>query len=684
MDEIKNKLWLLPFAKNFKENKISKLFELGEMIHRNKGEYLSKQFEQSHSFYFLISGKVKFSISIENSKDEFSVGSSNHDFTPIGWSGFLFPYRYATSVTCAKDSVFFEWSHSDLQEFFKKEPDIGYQFVMFVFKKSIILLNQVRTQLTKYNNTDWDLIFSTINRQDINDQVSTIDPMSLLRKSPFFEVFPESLLSRLSDCASMKSYSAGQRLYTQGEDADGIYILAEGKVALCFNKNTIGREIDEEELQKSVYLRMISHSGYLVGWVGLHPGMKNDVTAVAANKTTGYYFGRNALENIFLENPSMSLKFIKRLTWLISNLLRNSRARLISEHFEHEIKAITNIIDQNATQLSVESKLHRLPSLLKQVITHDEAFKILNELKRKGSTLEKGLAKLCLDILGGAHIEHQFYTGLKSVYQTVVDSPKKLTNKDVSIMTTRKFIDIFDKVPNIIEGWENLPDSPGHIFIYNHLVNHSYYMLPNHFNMTLDSNFIKSMVLYRKYGDPGVGVVRIPKAQEYAHQNYYRRLGHIYVYTPQSETFDKTKSEIKQQNSKFFEDAKTYLKNGTNLMISPEGRNFSTADSPGPFKSGAFRLAAMCESEPLIVPLVIANFDKRINNNTYCLIIKKPFKLTDIVKDPLNDKSGLDSFLTDLTDKYRYYVQEVVDLSEKVASYKLDLGSFERKLKVVA
>ena len=80
--------------------------------------------------------------------------------------------------------------------------------------------------------------------------------------------------------------------------------------------------------------------------------------------------------------------------------------------------------------------------------------------------------------------------------------------------------ELFRHVDFHIEGWENLPNESGHIFIYNHLINHESYTLPNDFQITLDSHFLSAMILDVKYDDPGIRIVRIPDDGEYGHQNY--------------------------------------------------------------------------------------------------------------------------------------------------------------------
>ena len=130
----------LPFVSNFEKDKTDFLLKIGELIEVPERYVLTKQFEPSHSFYFLIEGLVNFSISVEDRTDEFSVGKSDEKFTPVGWSGFRSPKRYYTTIVCEKPCVLLKWSHQNLERFFDQEPLLGREFLLFVLGKSINLL----------------------------------------------------------------------------------------------------------------------------------------------------------------------------------------------------------------------------------------------------------------------------------------------------------------------------------------------------------------------------------------------------------------------------------------------------------------------------------------------------------------------------------------------------------------
>jgi 1-acyl-sn-glycerol-3-phosphate acyltransferase len=113
-----------------------------------------------------------------------------------------------------------------------------------------------------------------------------------------------------------------------------------------------------------------------------------------------------------------------------------------------------------------------------------------------------------------------------------------------------------------------------------------------------------------------------------------------------------------QRRRAFLETAARCLHDGRNLVICPEGSSTSTERSPLPFKAGAFRLAAFVEPEPLMVPVVVAHFDRKITRTTLIARVHKPFLLSDHVAKPAQDEA-LFAFIAEFRKKMRVWVAEV-------------------------
>ena len=119
-----------------------------------------------------------------------------------------------------------------------------------------------------------------------------------------------------------------------------------------------------------------------------------------------------------------------------------------------------------------------------------------------------------------------------------------------------------------------------------------------------------------------------------------------------------------QQRQDFFDKASNLLQHGKNLIIFPEGTSHWSQHSPGVFKPGAFRLAANMDPEPLIVPIAIANFDKRLRHTTLTAVIKQPFHITNLVD--VNDRAAMSEFLCNYQKRFRGYVKQAQKLAAEI------------------
>jgi hypothetical protein len=200
--------------------------------------------------------------------------------------------------------------------------------------------------------------------------------------------------------------------------------------------------------------------------------------------------------------------------------------------------------------------------------------------------------------------------------------------------------------------------------ILNHLISHPYHVLANGFEFALDTHFVSAMILEPRYGDGGVRVVRRGRGEEHGHHSYYDRLGHLYVYTSESDALLESQEDVIARRECFNKMAGDYLRAGQNLIICPEGISNWGKDSPSEFKKGTFHLAASQHPEPLIVPIALANFDKRLKNSAFAAVVHEPFYLRNKC-DP-DDTRSLNSFLHDFRRVYRDYVTEAQALADEI------------------
>ncbi len=632
-------------------NGLPSAFDLAVEDSFSYGQVIIQQYAKAETFYMLIEGQVSFYLSLDGIGQELNVGKTNDPLTPIGWSGFSLPKRFATTVKASSPRVkVYRWDIYELMDWLESHEEDSIDFLQLIcmeswnlVKKSTEVLSKYSVNLIQYESN------STTEEFQSTETPEEEDIIQFLIRSPFFEVFDESSLTHIAQYIERRQYRTGDYVYEQGKDSEGTYLLTAGKVTFSF--------IDDSNSQMN--FRNITTPGFMVGWSAAM-NKPNIISAVAGQESIIYFIPNECIQDLIKVSPGFAMTFYQRLLWLIGHQLQAIRTRLISVKFNREVIAIRNLIEHNSTKLDLNSPLHKVPHLLENKLTIRDGLQLLKQIKINGSTLEKNLSALSLDLVSELQKEHRFYKRLVKVYQTVAHAEAYLSPAGVRKLSAEAFIEAWEGVPTIIKGIENLPDKPGNIFIYNHLRNHPYNTLPNSFQVTLDSHFISSLILYKRYKDPGIRIVRIGKGAEYGHQDYYQRLGHIDVYTRESEP-NEDEANKKLARRAFYEKASDYLYNGLNLIISPEGTSYPTDSSPGAFKPGAFRLALNMNPEPFIIPISIANFDKRIRNNIFSCVIHKPFKMSDYVKDPMN-KEAMRIFLDDYQVKYRGYVEEAIDL----------------------
>lgn len=643
-----------------------RILELADLIGEQPGAELVQQYHRADYFYLLLKGQVEFDISLESTGQSLEVGTASQVWTPIGWSALRAPQRYATTVRATTYSEFLRFPVAKLQELFQEEPKMGWLFFQSLTKMAESLLEEARerllarlspemeTESEKTPSERGDSGFAPLAAGDatINPRISAQESMvtnaapqvrHVLRVSPFFEIFPEDMLAEISASAHIEYFCRGQLLKRSRSGGADLLVLADGRAHPEY-MGTCGR---------SLALRGVHEAGQIISW------SSEDITARevklrATRDGSLIRFSRASLKRLFSDRPDWGYLFQQRILWLLSLRLRSTRVHLVSETFDQEFLAVDNLLEQVRTELRVSSPLHKLPHLMRSTVTLTNAMSVVDAARQSRDPLENHTAQICHELLEPVRRESRFFSGLQAAYEEVVNSPDDTDPARLRRKNAESFIRIFSQIPTRIEGLNHLPKSAGAIFVFNHLKNHEYNTLPNGFQLTLDSHFISSMILHKAYDDPGVRVVRESRAGEYGHHAYYSRLGHISVYTRDSDQAQKSGG---QRFNEFVDAASTQLSLGKNLVIAPEGTSMSTGQSPGQFKAGAFRLAAAIPHEPLIVPIAVANFDARLARSTLVAHIQKPFRMSERVKNS-QDPEEMASFLTSFRQQFKRWVRE--------------------------
>jgi len=654
----------LPFWGAEAAHALDQLLNHAEVIKVDKGDVLAEQFKSATDFFLLCEGSVDYYVTVlADEQLPIPVGSVDAAGSVIGWSGINEPYRYTTQVRCAESCTLLRWDYQTLNRFVSENPSISHGLLCLVMETSKNLLeHSFRLLKSVSSSPELSLTAGYSIPQHLKLKLEPRLAINYLFNSSLFQELTLHELKYLSEHCWMQRYPKGSVVFSERDLASDVMVLVKGEVCLFHQSVPAISDIEEES---NIFVGSLSQPGQTISWASLLQSPRQDVTAIARQDVTVCCIAADVIAQFGESRPEFPIKLRKKLIQLIGNRLRAIRALLIRQQTRSELTTITSLFHNVGPQLSISSPLHKVPYLLVNRATQEDAFSYLQQAKQNGSQFEKNIAALSLDLLTETHKDTEFYKGLRSIYQMVVtanqdDSPQKLRNQSAA-----EFVKVFSRTRYVIRGEHYLPKTTGHIFIMNHLVSHPYHKLPNGFEFSLDTHFVSAMILYKRYADAGIRVVRKSRYGEYGHDAYYRRLGHIYVYTRESELAGRESADCNWRDQ-FFSEAKQCLQRGKNIIICPEGTSYWSVDSPGEFKNGAFRLADMVGSDTLIVPIVVANFDKRLSETVFAADIKPPFRIRDVVD--VENREALDRFLVDLRMTYKACFSETRELAERYSS----------------
>ena len=650
----------LPFFSGLPISIVKRLADSASIVELENNLVFAHQHDRAIALFLLLSGTVQFLIHTE-SQGKLLTGVSSESGLLIGWSVFCPPFRYMTDARCEGRCRLLRIPHHVTDELLVKDHDSAVILVRRAAESLARRLDTERSRLLAMPDPGTGtrgLLPRPITRADMTwhaDQLQNESEMAdFLAHSSLFEGLDSEVLNWISHQAVIKTCAENDYLFIQDSIADYLYLLIDGR---------IGFVCRDPSRTRSIFLRAMEGPGEPIGWSALVDPRRHRLSAQALEPVHVVAIPGDTLQKLCEQHPQVGVRIMQRVLQIIRSRLRLTRVRLVASRYGTEVNAMRVMLDQAAETLPVTSPLHKIPYLLENRLTLSDAFHTLELTRAHGNATERDLAELSLEILQDVHRELEFYQGLQRTYEVVANAPGGVPAGEIRRRSMEAFIQVFEKLSWRIHGEENLPPSPGNIVIMNHLENHMETMLPNEFRLTLDSHFVASMILYKHYKEAPVRVIRKPELGWFGYQQYFDRLDYLYVYPGEVDEEDRDQDLSREtRNRDFIDRASAYLKAGHNLLIAPEGRCSSTEASPGPFKAGAFRLAAAVKPEPLIVPVAVANFDKRLTCNTAAAIVFEPFRLSERLTRP-EDNRALFDFIEKLQDQFRTYVQKAIDLA---------------------
>ncbi|MEM4274102.1 MAG: Crp/Fnr family transcriptional regulator [Candidatus Caldarchaeum sp.] len=145
-----------------------------------------------------------------------------------------------------------------------------------------------------------------------------VELLTLLKDHPFTKNISEEKVKQLASFSTLVRFSAGQKIFEEGEVHKRLYLIIYGLVALYFHVPGKG-EFRFETIG----------SGEVLGWSSLLEPFKKTSGAVAVENTLAIAVDSEKLLRMMGVDPVFGSEIYRRIVTVVADRLRAARMRLI-------------------------------------------------------------------------------------------------------------------------------------------------------------------------------------------------------------------------------------------------------------------------------------------------------------------------------------------------------------------
>lgn len=150
-----------------------------------------------------------------------------------------------------------------------------------------------------------------------------MDILDLLRGTSIFSDCTDEDLGRLCEVARMREFPGGQRLFSLGDTASELMVIASGEVQLELPVSVLG-EIHNIAFETK-------GRGSVVGWSALAVPNRFTLSGRAVGDTSVVTFHQDDLEDVFTADPALGLRLLKKVLSLARLRLDHTHAMWVQE-----------------------------------------------------------------------------------------------------------------------------------------------------------------------------------------------------------------------------------------------------------------------------------------------------------------------------------------------------------------
>ncbi len=147
----------------------------------------------------------------------------------------------------------------------------------------------------------------------------------VLRECEIFSTLSEAELEKVASSGLEKEYEAGTTIFQEGDGAEELLVLQEGKVAL---QMTLPRA--QAQMSRRITVDVVTKNE-VVGWSAIVEPYVYTLTAVCLQKVKALSISGNKLRWLLRDNPKIGYEVLKELIKVVASRLDDTRQVLVSE-----------------------------------------------------------------------------------------------------------------------------------------------------------------------------------------------------------------------------------------------------------------------------------------------------------------------------------------------------------------
>jgi CRP/FNR family cyclic AMP-dependent transcriptional regulator len=141
-----------------------------------------------------------------------------------------------------------------------------------------------------------------------------------LSEFALFRNLPEELLDKVAALGEEETFSQGNIIFREGEQADKMHFLLDGEIVL---------KVKLTSRPESISVSVVSQKFESFGWSGIVPPYHYTASAICEADCKILTIPGEEFIKLLSENPAAGFTVMQRLTELIASRLRNSRQALL-------------------------------------------------------------------------------------------------------------------------------------------------------------------------------------------------------------------------------------------------------------------------------------------------------------------------------------------------------------------